>query len=121
MKSTFRPVEASHLARGQVADAAGTSPRVLLVGENASLQMGGEASFPYLYFKLLRAGGVEVWLASHARVRDELRELLGDDFDRVSFVEDNAFDLALFRTEKYLPIKLRDQTTSVLRHVVCRC
>src|SRR5262249_25108654 len=87
---------------------AGELPRVLLVGENASIKMGGEASFPYLYFKLLRARGVDVRLACHARVRDELRGLLGDDFDRVSFVDDDRSSRLLFRAEQYLPGKLRE-------------
>ena len=69
--------------------------RVLLVGENASMRMSGETSFPYLHFKLLRDRGVDVRMLCHARVREELRELLGDDFPRVSFVDDGAFDLAL--------------------------
>ena len=112
--------EMSQPTYDQAADRAGASLRVLLVGENASMRMGGEASFPYLYFKLLRARGVDVRLACHARVRDELRELLGADFDRVDFVEEDPFDLALFRVEHYLPAKLREQTTGVARHVRCR-
>src|SRR3954453_12283124 len=92
---------------GVMADAL---PRVLLVGENASIRMGGEGSFPYLYFKLLRARGVDVRLACHARVREELRELLADDFDRVRFVDDDKTDLRMYRAEQYFPGKLREQT-----------
>jgi glycosyltransferase involved in cell wall biosynthesis len=99
---------------------AGENPRVLIVGENAALRMGGEASFPYLYFEKLRARGVEVWLACHARVRDELRELLGADFERVSFVEEDRLDNRLMRADKYLPVKLREQTVTVARHVRIR-
>ena len=36
-------------------------------------------------------------MACHARVRDELRELLGNDFDRVSFVEDSPLEPIPFR------------------------
>src|SRR4051812_38688244 len=122
MSSAHGSIEATPLTGDPGEAAAGPveNPRVLLVGENAALRMGGEASFPYLYFKLLRARGVEVWLACHARVRDELRELLGEDFARVSFVEENPVDLALHRAEHYLPAKLREQTLSVLRHVLTR-
>jgi glycosyltransferase involved in cell wall biosynthesis len=94
--------------------------RVLLVGENASMRMSGETSFPCLYFKLLRERGVDVRMICHGRVRDELRELLGDDFPRVSFVEDNAVDLALFRIEQLIPGKLKEQTIVTLRHVRIR-
>jgi glycosyltransferase involved in cell wall biosynthesis len=94
--------------------------RVLLVGENASMRMSGETTFPCLYFKLLRDRGVDVRMICHARVRDELRELLGEDFSRVSFVDDNAMDLALFRMEQFIPGKLREQTVVILRHVRIR-
>src|SRR3954451_9131119 len=100
---------------------ASKTPRVLVVGENAALRMGGEGSFPYLYFKLLRARGVEVWLACHARTRDELRELLGSEaFQRVSFVEEDFIDLPLSRIDQYLPAKLREQTIAVVRHLRIR-
>jgi glycosyltransferase involved in cell wall biosynthesis len=94
--------------------------RVLLVGENASMRMSGETSFPCLYFKLLRERGIDVRMLCHARVRDELRELLGEDFSRVSFVDDNAVDLALFRMEQFIPGKLREQTLMIWRHVRIR-
>src|SRR5947209_2420268 len=122
MSSAHGSVEVNPLAGdpGGVSAVSRANPRILLVGENAALRMGGEASFPYLYFKLLRARGVEVWLACHARVRDELRELLGEDFARVSFVEEDPVDLRLHRAEGYLPMKLREQTISILRHVRTR-
>jgi glycosyltransferase involved in cell wall biosynthesis len=122
MNSAFESIEANSLDRSQarITTVAGEHPRVLIVGENAALRMGGEASFPYLYFEKLRARGVEVWLACHARVRDELRELLGADFDRVSFVEEDPLDLFLLRLEKHLPAKLKEQTLTVARHVRIR-
>ncbi len=98
----------------------GKNPRVLLVGENAALRMGGEGTFPYLYFKLLRARGVEVWLTCHARVRDEMRGLVGADFDRLSFVEEDPLDVAFCRFEHHLPTKLKEQAMAVVRHMRIR-
>jgi glycosyltransferase involved in cell wall biosynthesis len=120
MNDSPYPAGETRPGRAQAGVMAGELPRVLLVGENASLKMGGEGSFPYLYFKLLRARGVDVRLACHARVRDELRELLGDDFDRVSFVADDRTDRLLFRAEQYLPAKLREQTFGIARHLRVR-
>src|SRR4051794_10579482 len=65
----------------------GLRMRVLIVGENASLRMGGEATYPYFFFKLLREQGIEAWLVGHARVRDELRELLPGEFDRIHLLD----------------------------------
>lgn len=93
-------------------------PRVVIVGDNASMRMGGEASFPYLFFKLLRQRGIEVWLVTHARVRDELRQLLPADGDRLYFVEDSPLDLALWRLGQKLPGKIEEQTTGVLGHIL---
>ena len=61
------------------------------------MRMGGEASFPYLFFKLLRERGVEAWLVAHARVRDELRGLLPEDIDRMHFVEESPLDVLLWK------------------------
>ena len=119
----MRPVNATAVPSGTddcAAPPVGVGPRVLLVGENASMKMGGEASFPYLYFKLLRARGIETFLACHSRVRDEVKVLLGDDFDRVAFVEEFALDVRLWRLGNRLPAKLSEETVGVLRHVLTR-
>ena len=93
-------------------------PRVLLVGENASMRMGGEASFPYFYFRLLRERGAEVWMVTHARVRDELRGLFPEDFERISFVEESRVDVLLWKFGKLIPRKISEQTIGVLRHLL---
>ena len=55
------------------------SPRVLLVAEHVSLNMGGEAARPLHYFRVLRRRGVEVWMLVHARTRDEIRRTVPPD------------------------------------------
>src|SRR3954471_15569514 len=62
-------------------------PRVLIVADHASARFGGEAALPLHYFRLLRARNAPVWLISHARTRDELQALFGDDA-RILYVED---------------------------------
>ena len=46
--------------------------RVLIVSENISMKMGGESSLPFYYGKLFSARGVQVWLACHERVKEEV-------------------------------------------------
>jgi glycosyltransferase involved in cell wall biosynthesis len=93
-------------------------PRVVILGENASMRMGGEASFPYLFFKLLRDRGVEAWLVAHARTRDELLRLLPGEADRMHFVEESRLDVGLWKLGLKLPRKIDEQTIGMLRHVL---
>src|SRR5947207_1823019 len=91
--------------------------RVLIVAEHASMQFGGEASLPLYYFKLFRERGIETWMLLHSRTRDELREVLGEDFPRVWFVDDTPFHRLLWKLGRRLPRKIDEQTLAVLRHL----
>jgi glycosyltransferase involved in cell wall biosynthesis len=93
-------------------------PRVVILGENASMKMGGEASFPYLFFKLLRARGVEAWLVAHARTRDEMLRLLPEETDRMHFIEESPLDIWLWKLGLRLPRKIDEQTIGMLRHIL---
>src|SRR4051794_15853341 len=92
--------------------------RVLIVGENASMKMGGESTYTYFFFKLLRERGIEAWLVTHGRARDELRELLPGDFDRVHFVDDSLLDKFLYRIGTTLPWKIREQTITAAAQII---
>ncbi|MBW4469969.1 MAG: glycosyltransferase family 4 protein [Stenomitos rutilans HA7619-LM2] len=81
-------------------------PRVLLVAEHASAKFGGEAVLPLHYFRVLRKRQVEVWLVVHERTRDELKLLLGKDFDRVYFVSDTHLHRLLWKVGRFLPHRL---------------
>lgn len=92
--------------------------RVLVVAEHASLKIGGEASLPYYYFKLLRHRNIQAWMIVHARFRNELKELLAPtDFARVHFIEDTTYHRALWRIGQWLPQKVDEQTLETLRHI----
>ncbi|MEO8313412.1 MAG: glycosyltransferase family 4 protein [Pseudomonadota bacterium] len=82
--------------------------RVLIVSDNISMQMGGEASLPHYYAKLFHARGVEVWLACHARVERELRASFPELSDRIRVVSDTAIQRLIFRWGAILPYRLRD-------------
>src|SRR5262245_19426514 len=90
--------------------------RVLIVAEHASLKMGGEASLPLFYFKLLRKRGIEAWLLVHHRTREELQGLFPDDFPRISFLPDTTLQKLLWRAGKVLPQKIQEQTLGLLIH-----
>lgn len=76
--------------------------------------MGGEAILPLHYFTRLRALGMDVWLITHERVRDELTQALGADIDRVQFIRDTVLQQRAYRFGKRLPKRIADVTVGVL-------
>ncbi|MFO0950206.1 MAG: glycosyltransferase family 4 protein [Isosphaeraceae bacterium] len=85
--------------------------RVLLVSENASMRMGGEATYGVFFYRLLRERGVETWLLAHDRVRNELKERFPDEIDRMFFVDDTALDKN--NLQHRIPRKFAEQTIVV--------
>ena len=83
---------------------AGT-PRVLIVAESASARFGGEAALPLHYFRVLRRLGIDVWMLTHARTRDELTALFPGE-TRIRYVEDSSLHRALWSIGKLLPARL---------------
>ncbi len=95
---------------------AGRSVRVLIVAENASARLGGEAMLPLQYFRLLRERGVEAWLLAHDRTREELQALLPHERGRMHFVPDTAAHRALWAVGQRLPWRVETFTTGALSH-----
>ena len=90
--------------------------KVCVVGQHASMKFGGEASFPWFYFKFLRARGIDATMVVHARTRDELQQAFGEDFNRIYFVDDTWTDRFFYRLGKFLPGDLDSLTLAVFRH-----
>jgi glycosyltransferase involved in cell wall biosynthesis len=80
------------------------------------MNFGGEASFPWFYFKFLRARGIDATMVVHARTRDELQQAFGDDFARIHFVDDTWADRFFYKLGKFLPGDLDSLTLAVFRH-----
>jgi glycosyltransferase involved in cell wall biosynthesis len=90
--------------------------KVCVVGQHASLKFGGEASFPWFYFKFLRARGIDATMVVHARTREELKQAFGEDFDRIYFVDDTAADRFFYSLGRLFPGDLDSLTLAVFRH-----
>jgi glycosyltransferase involved in cell wall biosynthesis len=90
--------------------------KVCVVGQHASMKFGGEASFPWFYFKFLRARGIDATMVVHARTRDELQQAFGEDFKRIYFVDDTWADRYLYKLGKLLPGDLDSLSLAVFRH-----
>lgn len=96
----------------------GPRPRVLILADNASERFGGEAILPLQYFRRLRSRGIDAWLITHSRVRDELAETHGDLLDCTYFVEENFAHWLLWRAGGRLNHRLRSCTTDFLSRLL---
>ena len=95
-----------------------TTPiRVAIVAEHASERFGGEAFLPLQYFRRLRARGVEAWLVSHARVREELLDLMPGQADRMHFVSDTPIQVGLWKLGERLPAQVAAMTSGAASHL----
>lgn len=92
--------------------------RVLIVSENISMKMGGEASLPFYYAKLFHERGVEVHIACHERVADELRSTFHGLGPRIYLVQDTWLQKALYRMGEKLGIRLKVMLTEQAIHLL---
>jgi glycosyltransferase involved in cell wall biosynthesis len=92
--------------------------RVVLVAENCSVRMGGEAILPYHYFRLLRARGVDAHLVVHERVREELLRLFPTESGHLHFIPDHTLQKLFFRLGKPLPHRLQEATLGLLNQLL---
>jgi hypothetical protein len=90
--------------------------KILIVADHASARFGGEAVLPVHYFRELRARGLPVWLLTHARTREELMQLFPGE-DRIVYIEDTKFHIAVIRIGEHLPEQVAYLTTSFLSRV----
>lgn len=91
--------------------------KIIIVAENASARMGGEAILPLHYFTFLARRGVKVWLLTHERVKDELYKTLEKkDFDRVYFVSDTKLQILCERVKNYIPNYFSDSIVQWVIH-----
>jgi glycosyltransferase involved in cell wall biosynthesis len=82
--------------------------KILIVADNISMKMGGEASLPFYYFKLFRDQDVDVHCVCHARVRDEIQlAFSSEECTRFTFIEDTPQQSAIFKFSQDFPPRLR--------------
>jgi glycosyltransferase involved in cell wall biosynthesis len=93
--------------------------RVLIVTENASMQMGGEGSLPLYYFKLMRSRGIRAYIVCHARVREELKRTLApNEFQDIFFVEDSGLQHSICNAGRLFPPRVQDLILGQLIHLL---
>ncbi|WP_165228578.1 glycosyltransferase family 4 protein [Aquisphaera insulae] len=92
--------------RPATAEGGEQTPRVLIVCQHASVRYGGEAVLPWHYFRLLRRRGVEAWMVTHERTRDELIGLLPGEVDRMYFMPHIAIERISLKLGRKLPPRI---------------
>jgi glycosyltransferase involved in cell wall biosynthesis len=92
-------------------------PIVCIVGQNASLKYGGEASLPWWCFKFLRQAGVDAHLVAHGRTRPEVMDGFPNDLERLHFIPETRIDRLIWRIGSLLPARIDVQTFVVIRHI----
>jgi glycosyltransferase involved in cell wall biosynthesis len=91
--------------------------RVLILAENISMKMGGEAALPFFYARLFEARGAEVWMACHERVGTELREAFPGSGGRIILAKDTLAQKLVFRLSQPLPYRIRDLIVGQFIHI----
>lgn len=85
--------------------------RLLIVADNVSRRMGGEAGKNLYYLQLFQERNVDVRILCHGRVREELKqELSEENFKKIHFVEDSPLQILLWKLGKHLPERLQSLT-----------
>lgn len=92
--------------------------RVIIVAENASRKMGGEAILPYHYFRILRSRGIDAWLVVHERTRSELQSLFPQELSRLYFVRDKFLQKLFFRLGRFLPRRVAESTLGLANQIM---
>lgn len=82
--------------------------RVLIVADNMSTLMGGEAVIPIHYLRELRALGVDAHAVTHGRVANELKTHRDVDFTHVDFIDDTGFERATNTLSLKVPGAIRE-------------
>lgn len=95
--------------------------KILIVSENATDEYGGESVLPLHYFRGLRVRGEDVYLLTHARVRDRLQQIIPLDLDRVIFIDETWLHVWLYKIGKKLPPRVNVLTVNALSHFVTQC
>lgn len=82
--------------------------KILIVADNVSRKMGGEAGKNLYYLQLFQERNVDVRMICHSRVREELKqELSEENFKKVHFIEDSPLQIQLWNLGKNLPDRLK--------------
>jgi glycosyltransferase involved in cell wall biosynthesis len=92
--------------------------KVLIVAQNASSRLGGEAFLPLKYFQLLKQRGYPARLIAHSRNRVNLQETLAPYLADVHFIEDSVWHRGIVKAGRVFPRAVRMAVFGTLLNTV---
>lgn len=95
-----------------------SGPHVLIIAENASLSVGGEAILPVQWFVGLAKEGVEAHLLVHSRCKAELIRELPQFRERMHFVPETILQTIVWKLGARLSPHIRDFTSGWIVHLI---
>ena len=93
------------------------SLKILLVSDNCSKKMGGEAILPYHYFRTLKKKNIDVKLLVHERNRNELEELFKEYQSDIYYIKDTKMQMFFWKMGLKLPKMISDATFFTLLYL----
>jgi glycosyltransferase involved in cell wall biosynthesis len=93
--------------------------KVVVVAENVSLKMSGEALLAYQFIRFMKRRGIDVSLVCHERVKPEMATLW-DSEERIDthFVRETMLQTVMWRSTQWLPYRIRDLIINHLLHLL---
>lgn len=96
-----------------------STKQLLLVAENISKTMGGEAAKNLIYYHRLKDNGWDVKVVCHGRVEEELKALLSsEDISQFFFIQDSVAQKTIWAIGKNFPIRLQELIFSPLIFII---
>lgn len=88
--------------------------KILIVAENASDMLGGEAVLPLHYFRFLSIRGLTTYLLVHERVKKELEASLPEYSEKIVYVKDLYLQKLLMKVSNVFPRRISDHTFIII-------
>ncbi len=88
--------------------------KILLVADNCSKKMGGEAILPYHYFRLLKKKGYDVKMIVHHRNKIELLELFPEYKNSIFYISDTKLQKKMWNLGIKLSKRVSETTFGFL-------
>ena len=86
-----------------------SSYKVILVAENISRKMGGEAAKNLIYYEKIKANGLEIKVVCHGRVKAELQDSLSaKNISNFYFIQDSILQIIIWKIGQFFPLRLQE-------------
>lgn len=84
--------------------------KIILVAENISKNMSGEANINLYYLNKFQERNIDCFVVCHGRVKEEIKQLFPEEefFSKFYFIEDNWLQILIYKISKFFPIRIKE-------------